>query len=415
MVVRDGMFHTRPGVVAINGVKCGSSGNRTVYGIDTWKTTTEDQLIIACGNTLQYLPATGGDPVSLSTNYPASGFTTTITGATTVFAHINGLMYIVNGVDSNRKYNGTNLTRVGNVAPTTLSAPSKSAGSLSLTRYYKATLVFSTLNGSAESEGTTSTTVTYSAEQGTFSAPSVPGSDPQVDRWSLYGSTDNLSFFRVNTSPVTLATSVIDNLADDALTVSTALDPANTNGVPPGNFQGIATHQGRLVGFLSNSNTLYWSDLGLDTGGVFAKPEAWPLVNTLEFPDTGGTKITAIASFYEWIIVFQQYGIWSVKGTLSDDATRTIAPVLVAPDYRGLGVSTQGCVAVLDNRIVFAGKDGVYAIRRDLNTSQPDLSVEKLSESINDLYQQTDFTQGAVSCADRDNGRFIFIGKGTTT
>ena len=413
MVVRDGMWHSRPGLQIINGVRCGSSGKRVVYGIDTWRTTTEDQLIIACGDKLQYLPATGGDPVDLTTNYPSSGFTAAITGAFTVFAHLNGQMYIVNGVDDNRKYNGTNLTRMGIVAPTTLSAPSKSAGSLSLTRYYKATLVSSALNGSVESEGTSSTTVSYDAQQGTFSSPSITGSDPQVDRWNLYGSKDNSTFYRINTSPVTTATTIVDNLSDDALIVSTKMDATNTNNVPPGKFQDLVSHQGRLVGFLANSNVLYWSDYGLDPGGTFLKPESWPLANTLEFPDSGGTKLTAVISFYEYVIVFQQYGIWSIRGSLADAVARTISPVLVAPDYRGLGVPNKGCVAVLDNRIVFAGKDGVYSLQRNLYTNASDnLTVTKLSDPINNLYQQTDFTVGACSVADRDNSRFVFVGKG---
>ncbi len=412
MVVNDGMFHTRPGIIPINGVRCGSSGKRVVYGIDTWKTLTEDQLIIACGDLLQYLPITGGDPVTLTNSFPSSGFVTTRTGAATVFAHLDGLLFVVNGVDENVKFNGTNVTRMGLVAPSTLAAPSKSSGSLSLTRYYRATLVSSAANGSVESEPTSSVQVVYSAEQGTASAPSVPGSDPQVDRWNLYGSKDDSNFYRINTSPVVLASTIIDNLSDDLLIASTKMTPLNTNNPPPGKFQSLATHQGRLVGFLANSNILYWCDLTVDTGGTTLKPQNWPLANALEFPDSGGTKLTAVASFYEWIVVFQQFGIWAIRGTLADDEERVITPVLVAPDYRGLGVPNQGCVAVLDNRIVFAGKDGVYAIRRDLNTSQPDLSVEKLSNNINNLYQQADFAQGAVSCADRDNSRFIFVGKG---
>lgn len=413
VALQRGMYHTRPGARPLNGVQFGSSGKRTIYGIDQWKTTTKDTLIVAAGDLIQSLPPSGGDPVTLTTSYPSS-FRTSVTGAATVFAHLGGLLFIVNGVDANIKYNGTNVTRMGLVAPSTLSAPSLSAGALNGTRSYRATLVSSTLNGSAESEPTSITSVTYAAQQGTFSAPTVPNSDPQVDRWNLYATVMGGSEFKlVNSSPVTLATTIVDNNDDTTISASLDMDPLLTNSVPPGTFSTLVVHQGRLMGALPNSNFLYWSDLGLNLGGVFAKPESWPTANALEFPESGGNSITALVSFYEWIVVFQNFGIWAVRDDIASD-TRQITPILVAPDYRGLGAGSQQQVAVLDNKIVVAGKDMAYMISRTQALFQSELTAEPLSRNIDKLYQQINFANGAASVADRDNKRWIFVGKGRT-
>jgi hypothetical protein len=387
-----------------------------VYGINIFKTSTEDELIVVCGDKVQKLPITGGDPVDLSTSYPASGFTTTRTGAVCQFVHINGMLYIVNGTDENVKYNGTALFRMGVVAPTTLGAPSLAAGSITGTRLYKATLVSSSATGSVESEPTSVRSVIYAAEDGTFSAPTVPGTDPQVTHWNLYGTAvGGSAYFRINTTPVLLASTIVDNLTDALVTAGTPIPTLGINAVPPGKFKLLTAHQGRLVGVVPSSNVLYWSDIGLDTAGLYPKPENWAASNALKFPDSGGTSITAIVSFYEWVVVFQQFGVWSVRGDLTDTEDRRIAPLMVAADYSGLGVANQGCVVIMDNRVLFAAKDRVYEIVRDLNPSQPDLVIRPVSQDIDRLYQQLDFTQGAVSCPDRDNKRWIFVGKGKVT
>lgn len=411
LCLQKGMYHTRPGMRQLNGVQFGSSGKRTIYGIDLWKTASSDTFIVAAGDLIQSLPVTGGDPVTLTTSYPSS-FRSSVTGAATVFAHLGGQLFIVNGVDANIKYNGTNVTRMGLVAPSTLAAPSKSAGSITGKRSYVATLVSSTLNGSAESEPTSATIVDYTDQQGTFSSPTVPSSDPQVDRWNLYATMEGQStYHKVNSSPVTLVTTIVDNLSDTTLSAALDIDASGTNAPPPAAFGTLCVHQGRLVGAPLNSNDLYWSDLGLDLGGVFAKPESWPAVNRLEFPESGGNTITALISFYEWIVVFQNFGIWAINSDLASDG-RDITPVLVAPDYRGLGVASQQQVAVMDNQIVFAGKNGAYAIARKTSLLSSNLTVAPLTKNIDKLYQQINFNNGAASVADRDNGRWIFVGKG---
>lgn len=413
LVIRKGMPHTRPRKHLINGVPCGSSGNNTVYGMGIWRGT-PDELIVACGTHLQkiILP-NGSDPADLTTNYPTGSWT--ITGARTITAQLNKQMYIVNGTDNNRKYNGTNTTRMGVVAPTTLGAPTTAAGVLNGVYSYKATQVSDTTNGSQESEPTAALSVTYASQQGTFSNPTVPSADPQVDRWNLYRAPqgDTTTYYRVNTSPISSGTTIVDNLTDATLIAGTKIDASGKNAVPTGAFKLLATHQGRLVGvYNATPNTLVWSDQGLDTSGIFFKPESWPAVNTLPFGEQGGTKITALASFFEWLVVFQDFGVWSIKGTLNDETDRVISPILVAPDTHGIGVSDQGNVAVGENKVMFAGKSGLYHVVRDLGSLRVELAVKELTSNIRYLYQQLDFSSGGVSIYDRDQARWVFWGKG---
>jgi hypothetical protein len=413
MVLRRGMPHVRPGLVRMNGVRFGD-GTFTMYGMHVFPGT-PDRLIVACGSLLQSMnlesTTLGADPVTLTTAYP-SGFAAR-TGQATIMEALGGRLFIVNGLDENVKFNGTNLTRMGQVAPSALSSPSNAGGTFNGTWTYKATLVSSAINGSYESEPTTALTVVYSNQQGTFSAPTVPSADPQVDRWNLYRTTQGgSSYYRINTTPLTLATTQLDLVTDAALPTGTALAPVGTNSPPPGKFRMLTVHQGRLVGVLANSNTLYWSDLGLDLGGLYVKPDCWPLENNLQFGENGGNAITALVSFYEWLVVIQDFGVWSISGDLNDENDRTVKPVLVASDRRGIGVSFIGNVAAAENKIILASKDGLHEITRSLSTFTPDLSVNLMSHNVSGLYQQINFSSGGTAVYDRDQRRFVFFGKG---
>ena len=409
MTMIGDMLHVRPGRRKINGALFGD-GTRTMWGMATWRGS-PDKFIVASGTLLQSMPAGGGDPTALTTNYPSGSWTRA--GARTTMVQLGNQIFIVNGTDPNIKYNGTNLTRMGLVAPASLSAPTKSAGALNGTFSYKATLISSTTNSSQESEPTAALAVSYADQQGTFSSPTVPSSDPQIDRWFLYRiAAGGSTYFRVNTTAVTLATTIADNLTDDVLIVSRAIDTSGNNAVPPGKFTALAPHQGRLAGVIAtDANTLYWSDLGLDTGGIYFKPEAWPAVNRLPFGDQGGTLITALVSFYDWLIVFQDFGVWSIQGDLNSVDNRTIAPVLVGPDKRGAGVSEIGNIAVAENHVYFTAKDGVYHLLKD-STFTSRVRVEKVSNHIEALYQKINFSAGGTALYDRDGRRYILWGKG---
>lgn len=415
MTLRGGMPHTRPGRRKLNGALFGD-GARTMWGMEVWRAT-PDLILVASGTKLQSMIVSGGDPTDLTTAYP-SGFGAR-TGGLTTMVQLGGRMFIVNGIDENLKWNGTNLTRMGQIAPTALAAPTKSAGALSGTFNYQARLVSSAANGSTESEPTATLSVIYSSQQGSFTAPTVPNTDPQVDRWFLYRAAQGGStFFRVNSTAVTLATAVSDNITDDVLVAGHVAYADSANGKsgadapPPGKFTVLTQHQGRLAGVIATApNRLYFSDLGLDVAGIFFKPESWPATNFIDFGDQGGTQMTAVVSFFDWLIVVQDFGVWSIEGDLANAATRTIAPILVGPDKRGVGVSARGNIVAAENHLYFAAKDGEYRLVKD-STFNARVRPEKVSQHIDSLYQQIDFSQGGSALYDRDGRRFVLFGKG---
>ena len=411
LTIREGMLHTKPGLRKITGVQLGTVNKRTVYNVDVYKGTTDDSFIILTGDSMQSLSVEGGDPVDLATSYP-SGFPAWVGSAPSPMFHMAGMLIYGNGASPPRKYNGTNVTRLGIVAPAALSAPSFATGIITGTYGYRATHVSTAVTGSAESDPTAVTSVTYTAQQGTFSSPTVANADPQVDRWNLYRDIGGV-YHRINLTPVTLATSIVDNLTDADVVSGVTMDDIGENAPPTGNFFILTGHQGRAVGVGPvGRNTLQYSSLGLDLAGLYPKPHAWPASNAITFPDAGGTGISAVISFYEWIIVFQRYAIWSIRGDLNDSENRLISPLLVGADYRGLGAANSGCVAIMDNKIVFAGDDQPYKIQRDLNADKPDLTVSPLGDNISALWQKINFNVGAVSTVDRAYKRWVFIGKG---
>lgn len=407
-----GMMYTRPGLRQLNGVSFGSGG--TVTGLAVWRATAGDLAIVTCDTAVQSMPINGGDPTSLTTSYP-SGFASRSTPTRVCFAQLGSRLFIVDGVNSNIKYNGTALFKMGVTAPSTLSAPSKSAGGLTGSRNYKATLVSSVATGSNETEPTAALSVSYAGQQGSFSNPTVPNSDPQLTRWNLYATTIGGSiYYRVNTTPINTGTPIVDNYDDATISAGTVAPTTLVNSEPIGAFNLLVPHQGRLVGvYASEPNTLYWSDIGLDTAGIYPKPESWPPRNRLVFGENGGTAITALVSFFDWLLIFQNFGTWSIKDDINSDA-KIIKPLLVGPDNRGIGVSDITNVAIAENKVIAAAKDGLYQIVRQVGATQADLAVTPLTPNISSLYQSIDFSAGGTVAYDRDHSRFLFWGKGIT-
>jgi hypothetical protein len=413
VMLKQGLTHVRPGVRKLNGVLFGADGNRTMHGMTTWRDSVDgDQIIAAAGTHLQRMPVIGGDPEDLATAYP-SGFAAR-TGYRTQFVHFNGCLYIVNGVDANVKYNGTNLTKMGLSTPTTLAQPTKSAGVLTGVWEYRARLVSSAENGSQESEPTAVTTVTYTEQQGSFVAPSVPSSDPQIDRWVLERKPQSGAiYYKVNTTPVTLATAIGDNLADLLLQAGTASTDLLNNSLPPGPFHVLCEHQGRLVGAIGNR--LYYSDQGLDAAGLYFKPEAWPPGNVINFGSNGGNYITGLVSFFTSLVIGQDFGTWTIEKSLADEETREIFPLTVAPNNAGVGFADITNVAVAPGRMLFSGKERGYQILQNSNALRATIAVVPVSDSVSALYRQIDFDQGGAAAYDHDNKMWMFFGKGRAT
>jgi hypothetical protein len=409
-----GMPQTRPGIVRLNTTAFGSVGNNAMHGMGLYRTDSVSEMIVASGDKIQKMVLPSGEPVAITAEVPSGAGWTTRTGSRTIFTQIGGRLYFVNGVDGNLKYNGTAYRKMGMMTPV-LVAPTKAAGAITATKLYVATYTGAALDTVLESASSASISVTYTAQNGTFVSPTVTDGDPQITHWNLYRSDDSgVSYQRVNGSaPVTLATNIVDNQAA-AYTNRTLPTGQSARIGPTTSFLWITEHQSRLVGvFADQKNVLRWSDIGTGAGGIYFLPEAWPTANFYAFPELGGTEITGAISFNEWLIVFQDFGVWAIKGGLGD-ADAEIIKLFVASDQRGVGVPFITNAVVNEDKIFFAGKDGIYRIERQQTGITPSLQLDRVSSNIDALYRTIDYSQGGITVFDRDYQRWIIFGKGAS-
>ena len=126
VTLHRGQPHTRPGTVALNTSAMGD-GSRQVWGMTVWESGSTTLFIVSCGSLLQSVNISTGAVATLTNALP-SGFTTRAGGARAVFARLGDMLVISNGVDSDVFYNGTNVSRLGLVAPAALAPPTKSGG-----------------------------------------------------------------------------------------------------------------------------------------------------------------------------------------------------------------------------------------------------------------------------------------------
>lgn len=411
-----GMPQTRPGLVRLNISAFGSVGNNRMHGFGLFRNSSVNELIVASGDKVQKMTLPSGEPVNLTMNVPSGAGYTTRTGNRTVFVQIGGELLIVNGVDGNLKYNGTSVRKVGLMTPT-LAAPTKSAGAITATMSYLATFVTGNSDSYLESVSSAPISVTYAAQQGSFAAPTVTDGDPQITHWNLYR-LNGATYFRVNGSaPVTIATAIIDNSSSaSAYDANRTLPSGQTARIAPtAPLTWVIEHQGRAVGVFNDAkNILRWSDIGTGAGGIYFLPEAWPTANFYAFSELGGLEITGGVSFHEWLILFQDFGVWAISGGLGT-ADAEIIKLFVAPNNSGAGVPFIYNLVVNEDNIFFAAKDGIYRIRRMQVGNVPSLQLDRVSGNIDNLYRTIDFSQGGVSVFDRDYQRWMIFGVGASS
>lgn len=238
--------------------------------------------------------------------------TDTMTPGSTLLATIpamvqaNNMLFTAGGkAGTLRKFRSTTASKWGIAAPGTAPTISDSGVAGSHTGTYEARVTFyNSVTGHESSAGTTSSTVTVTGKQLSWS--SIPTSlDSQVTDRKLYlRNTGTMSsFYLVATLAGNVATTTTTNVSDSLL-VTAGPDSAENN-PPPDNAFLAAWHKSRM--FLSDGVYVYFSKLG--------NPEAFD-PDSYEQIDTndGGGVITNIVSHEGDLVIFKERATYAILG-----------------------------------------------------------------------------------------------------
>ena len=393
---------SRPGIRPFTGVKFSGNVRGMGWHVDD---TGFRELLVAAGAAFQRA-VEGGDPVNLPlTNLPAVDQTRTEPERVNFLSLSGGAAttIIYDGVNQNLKWTGTALTKLGFVRGTTPPAPTIAGGGNidAGTRDYVITF-FSTLHEGDPSA--TPTSVTNAAgQQNTFASPvqGVDFDDPQISEWRLYRTRKGAKdFFFVGSADIGLP--ITDNVADDDLDAGTPLEELR-NTAPPAPFVAMCEHRGQVVGVTNDDlNIIRFSNFDEQ----YMVPEGWPADWVWPVAHGDGDEIRALVSFHEYIVVFKTNGAWALSGTWPDFQ---IVPVLAAGGGKriGIGVNAPGSILQIENQVIFASRDGIYALERGNG-----VEATRLSGPIDDLYAAARFSLGAATSFDRKRRLFVMWGHG---
>lgn len=404
VVFQGGRVKSRPGIRPFHGASL--AGN--IKGMGWHVTATgEQQKLAAAGSAIQRVPQ-GGDPITLAlTNLPSTLQTRT-EPSTAHFLSLSGglnITIVFDGVNTNLVWTGTSLNRMGLAAGLTPSVPVAAAGNITPgTRKYVMTLDSGRHEGNPTALGS-ERTVTIAAGGGnkkeTFTSPTALAiDDPSVTQWGLWRTEDaKEDYFLIERADI--GVSIEDNLTDATLAAGTALEEIN-NALPEGPFVTLCEHRGQLVGVTaSDLNLLRWSNLDPS----YPVPEGWPSDWTTPIAHGDGDEISAVVSFFEWLVVFKKNSTWAVTGTWPDTQ---VVPVLASGggEHIGIGVQNEGAVFHLENEIIFASRDAFYVIERYASVTGG-IQARRVSGAIDELYAAAHFEFSADCAFDRKRRVFI--------
>lgn len=229
--------------------------------------------------------------------WAASTFTT-VPSATSVFtagvrigaAQYENHLFMGNGNVDPYKYNGTNFTRHGVPAPSSIStATSQATGVLTGDFVYKVSFV----NSQAVEGDVGSASVTFTAASATnrVTIPTAPVSYG-VNARRLYRATSpSGTFLRVTEIADNTTTTYDDNVSIASLTVTAPTD----NGVPP-KYNVCVYHQNRLIcNDTDNPNLVWYSEL--------AEPYTFPSTNFIAIGDASGDLVKGLEVYENSVLV----------------------------------------------------------------------------------------------------------------
>jgi|TARA_R100000084_G_scaffold74825_2_gene33699 hypothetical protein len=167
---------------------------------------------------------------------------------------------------------------------------------------------------------------------------------------------------------------IIDAKPDDLL--GSVVDELDF-GVVPHKISMIALFKGRSFVAKSDSNIIHFSRANF--------PEVFPEDNVIDLSDTSGSRITALYSFNNSLVVFKDRGIYLIKGDTTDG-------LFAQPLSRDIGCIASNSVRFVPGLgLVFLASEGLFCLEGTLEDSLTRTSIVKLSTSIRDLIHDINF------------------------
>lgn len=270
------------------------------------------------------------------------------------FSTLNDFAFIVNGIDANLKYDGTNVFTLGVPAP--VGAPANAplvAGSIPAGTYqYRYTWV--TADGQ-ESNPSPALTVVIPAGPNqdvpltniSISPAPAIGAQQIVARYLYRTEAGGDIFYRVDTGATlndNITTAYTDSALDSELGVQLEFD----NDIPPV-LSMIETHKDRLWGVDPNfpSNLLFSKRY---------RHDQWPILNSIPVGLDDGDVITALVSFFDQLVVYKRKSIYVVSG---DENINFVLQKSQTDDR--IGALNNRTPAVIGNKVYFISERGIYS------------------------------------------------------
>jgi hypothetical protein len=407
-----GRIRSRPGLAPAHG----AAFPAPVRGMGVHiRTDASRDYLVASGAAMYRMPLYG-DPILLSLAALPSTQNTRVdpTGGVR-FLSLSGadsVTFIYDGVNPTIKWTGSTLTKMGLPTPTAPAIPTPTGGTsigAGIRDYYRT--LKTAYHESDVSEARRVQQVGAGGQIFTSPVNGVDYDDPQVTKWALYRTQAGGAkpFF---IGEADLGLTITDNQTDEAMG---DLYPADQLGNQPpdstpfsGLFIALVEHQSLVFGVDSFDRSLVRFSSGTD---MYMVPEGWPEIRTIPIAHGDGDEITALASFFDWLVVFKQLSTWAIIGNL--DVGYTVVPVLAASGGRRLGI---GCIAAdavlhLENELIFPSRDGFYLIERFAGV-QAGIAAKKISDPIDSIYNCANFSLGAAALYDRQKQVYCFMGHG---
>lgn len=276
-------------------------------------------------------------------------------GALADFTTLNDYAFMVNGVDPNLKYDGTNIYALGVPAPVAAPAAAilnATAGHLPAGTYQ---YLYTWVNLDGE-ESNPSPSVSF-----TITGPNAPGdvalSGITVSPAPAFGAQQivarNIYRTEVGGNTFEFLAQIPDNVTTtyNDTTVTDAqlgIEVEFDNDIPP-ILSMIETHKDRLFGV----DPLFPSNL------LFSKQyrhDQWPILNSIPVGLDDGDKITALVDFFDQLVIFKRNSIYVLSG---DDNTNFVLQ-RAQTDSR-IGAINNRVPAVIGNRVYFLSQRGIYS------------------------------------------------------